>query len=459
MHNRPSAATRNVGLIAQELSALGHVSPELWAMIIDEERTQASEILTHQEEAYAVVPRIYRQEGRSLVDCHDQDLITVIDDGVGEMRRQLLADVPGADWELKRREAERKNAGKILAMPSGTVCVEISGSPYDKPEAEREAQHYTNLTMVRMSYKTAQNQVFQYNYVLPVSSPEFLQAVQTKLGRKQEDQFMGSEELLRNPILEKVDQSPEMVAKRYDSLIGAALLEASVGQGAVRMIKKTIENRREAWEFINSEAQSDIDRELQTTMVQAAYLSPEEWGRAMDAIRSGYWKELKDRFCGNKTTVHGGGLLMAAAARAVVDGDVFIACGNTVLATEFATNSSNSSAALRAEIVKSLLEDVTGSGSCGACGAKGKLFGCGLCGGCNKRWCDIFVLTGKKTEIKDLAYLRYSRLTQESPTDKSETLAEYWERIGREIKQKREAKRAREEASKLEEENQLARMA
>jgi hypothetical protein len=314
--------------------------------------------------------------------------------------------------------------------------------------------------MIRASFKGYDNKVQQYNYVLPISSPKFLMAVQARLGRQQHEQLISSDELLENPIVQDIDQPIELAAQHFDNLLGAALLEVSVGDSAVRMIKKAIEGRREAWQFITSENNADIHQELKAAIERVALMPADMRDQGMRAVRTGYWKELKDRFQGKKIDAQGGSILISAASRAVVDADVFIACGSTVRATEF-SNSADQSVGVfeRAQQVKDLLEKVRGNGSCGGCGAKGKLFGCGLCSSCNKKWCEIYVRTGKQTDIKDLAYLRYARPDEDSSTNTSETFGQYWERIRREIKQKREIKKVKEEAIKLEDEQRLTQAA
>lgn len=463
--NQPNAATRNVDLMADELAMLGYISPELWAMALDEEDTHAAELLPAQDKmAYATVPRNYRQEDGDLVDKHNQHLTAVLDGGVAHIKERLASGVPGSDWELRRRLAERKNLDRIIDMPTGSVCLEISASPFDKPKPEQKAQHYTDLTIVRASFKGHEGEVDQYNYVLPISSLEFLRAVQSKLGRHGENQILASDELLENPIIEPVDQPIGVAAKKFDSLMGAALLEASVGDSAVRMIKKAIESRREAWQFITSEDNIDLHQELMAAMQSAALLPQSERAEAMDSIRIGFWRELIDRFRGRDIIIREGGVLMAAAARAVVDGDVYIACGSTVSAMAPTTRES---AASRSQTVASLRSEIKGSGSCSACGAKGTLYGCGLCSRCNKKWCDVYEQTGKQLEIKELAYQNYGRDTETAKTstgsllNADETLKEQWARIGREVKQKQEIKKMREAESEARrrEETELARVA
>ena len=438
------AATRNVDFIAHEISLYGQASEGLWEMVLDEEATHAAELLAAQEMAYATVPRSFYIENGDLVDKHNQHLKDVINGGVESIRRSIGQGVPGSAWELRRRLAESRNVDKIIKMDPGQVCVEISASPFDKPETERKAQHYTDLTMIRASFKGYEGVIRQYNYVLPVSSPEFLQAVQTKLGREADDHILSSEELLENPIIQEVDEEHELAARGLDNLIGAALLEVSVGESATRMIRRAILNRREAWQFINSENNNDLRHELKSLMGEAALLPPSERGATMDAIRSGFWKELKDRFSERKIYDQGGGIIMAAAERAVADGDVFIACGSTVRATAIPGNNNLNAAQARTEIVRDLLEKVVGNGSCGACGAKGRLYGCGLCGSCNRKWCDIYQRTGRQTEISELSYQNYSRPGESILDLKVETFKQYWERIGEEIRQKRQIKKLRE---------------
>jgi len=82
----------------------------------------------------------------------------------------------------------------------------------------------------------------------------------------------------------------------------------------------------------------------------------------------------------------------------------------------------------RRKIVKNLREQVIGKGSCSACGAKGKLFGCGLCNACNKEWCDKYESSGEQMAINKLGRAR----SQQKPL-KTESFSEYWARLGRKV--------------------------
>jgi hypothetical protein len=430
--------------MARELAVFGEVSQEVRNMILDEELTHAVEVLAAQEKAYAVVPRIFYKHGEDLLDVHNQSLITVLDGGIESSQIELDDNVPGADWELSRRQAERRNLERIINMAPGTMCVEISLPPIDKPEDEQLAQHYNGLTMLRASIKdqAQPDKITQYGFVLPVSNPDFLLALQQHLGVEPVDRI-DSLKTLQEPIIRPIDQPAESAAKEIDNLIGAALLETSVGYSAVRMIKRAIESRREAWDFVSSDAHHDLHLELLANMEFAAKLDPDERAHAMNAIRSGFWKEYKDRFNNRWHSRLAGKIIAEAASRAVADGDVFIACGSTVNATNFNTKEAASS---RAQVAESLRREVRGSGACQACGANGTLYGCGVfCGRCNDKWCDEYSRSGKQLNAKELAYLSHSR-PSELPKkgieqlSRTETLGQYWQRIGRELRLKREAK-------------------
>jgi hypothetical protein len=84
----------------------------------------------------------------------------------------------------------------------------------------------------------------------------------------------------------------------------------------------------------------------------------------------------------------------------------------------------------RQKVVKNLREEVKGKGNCAACGAKGNLFGCGLCGRCNKEWCDKYEANGEQTPINKLGRFGQGGAESDSGT---ESFAEYWARLGREI--------------------------
>jgi hypothetical protein len=403
-------ANRNLNLMNRELMMAGRVRPETWAMLLDEEKTQASEILAQieqdgQKKAFAAIPRTYFPSSEGLRDRHGQELTRIFDDGVNYIGQQV-GRVPGADWEHQRRQTERQNLEKIINMPEGTVVMEISASPSDKPKHEQSAQHYNGLTMIRASIKAVGDggRVQQYNYAIALDSPEFLLAVQAKLGIA--EPTVDSQQLLENPVIVQSSDSAESTARRIDGLIGAALLESAVGKSTLRMLARAVEQRREAWEFINSPQQADLEHELFIAMSQAAQLDATGRSEAIKAIRTGYWRELIDRFNGRLPAAGSvelaGTILAEAAARAVADGDVFIACGDTVQAKAMTHQQ-------RTEMMHKLRNEVTGNGACQACGKKGMLYGCGLCSGCNKKWCDAYEASGEQTDLKDLAYRRLTR--------------------------------------------------
>ena len=451
----PNALTRNVDLMADELSILGYVTPEVQALTVDEEHTQAVEILAAQERSYAVVPRVFEIKNNDLVDRYGLGLNKILDDGINSIQAEVDGRVPGADWELERRVAERANARKIIAMPPGTMCVETSVTPFDKPEGEQLAQHYTGLTMVRASIKDRHqsNKIIQYNYVLPLPNPDFAITLQEKFGIKGAE--FDSLNLLTNPHMQEFNGDSKQAGQTIDSLIGAALLETSLGHSAVRMIKKAIDQRREAWEFVNSKAHADIDRELLDKMEVASTLPPAQREHMMRAIRSGYHKALKERFNGRQVSAAAGSVLEMAASQAVADGDVFISCGNTVMATAFGAKGS---AASRSATIDSLLSEVKGSGSCVACGARGLLFGCGFCSRCNQIWCGAYK-NGKQLSVEEVAYRGYGRSTTDQ-SDLAEGLLNYFQEVASEVKQRQELQKLKEaRAKKLKEEQELAQAA
>ncbi len=442
--HQPNAANRGIDLMSAEMGIWGEVTPELQAMVLDEELTHAVEILAAQEKGYGVVPRTFYQRGDDLIDIHNQGLRQVLGDGIRCSEAEIDQEILGADWEVERRRAELNNLDTIVAMPANSVCVEISAPPVDKPEDEQLAQHYTGLTMVRVSIKGETNKISQYNYALPISSPEFLHALQYKLGVEPQDHSIDPQRLLETPIIQKLDQPAAEKAREVDNLVGASLLEVAMGHSALRMIKKAIENRRETWEFVSSDTHADIHQELLDNMQQASLLDQDSRHQEMAAIRSGFWKELKDRFNGRRQIGMAAGILQAAASRAVAAGDVFIACGNTVYATEFTSSAmSNSGSVDRSRVVRSLRKEVKGSGSCGGCGAKGTLYGCGLCQKCNKKWCDEYERSGKQLDIKNLAYLNYSRSSDDQAQEGP--IRQHLRRIEAELEAKRLARLERDE--------------
>jgi hypothetical protein len=117
------------------------------------------------------------------------------------------------------------------------------------------------------------------------------------------------------------------------------------------------------------------------------------------------------------------------------NGTEFWGCDSVIAATNTgyvnAEGGQGPSMAERHKIVKDLRKEVKGKGNCAACGAKSDLFGCGLCGACNKEWCDKYELTGEQTPIKKLSRARLNRSRDD--IQQGETFSEYWARLGREI--------------------------
>lgn len=436
-----SALIRSVRLMAEARQRWGTVPPEIKAMILDEELTPVLEVVVDQTtEAYGVVPRSFRVEADDLIDPHGQSLTGVAERGSRWSRQEVKQGVPGAWNELQRRNTEAKNIAKIARMPAGSLLVEVSANPIDWTAEERTAQHYTGLTMIRASVKPYDdpNEVLQFNYVLPnLDTPEAILNLQNRLEIENDGQTIDTNKMLAHPLEKAYDGSALAAGREIDGLLGATLLEKSVGHSALRMIQRAIERRREAWRFITNNEQSDVHSELLAHIEWLATRHPQFWEQELAPIRTGFTRELKDRFLNRHLTtseVVAGSIIVAAASRAAEAGDVYIACGTIVTATEFSTQTA--SAAGRAEAVKSLLENVVGEGECSACGVKGSLYGCGLCSGCNKKWCDIFVMTGNQTAIKNLASSRRQAKAVEQPQQKSPKETE-WQKIVREDNEKK----------------------
>lgn len=459
-----SALTRSVRLMADARQRWGIVPPEIKAMILDEELTPVLEVVVDQTtEAYGVVPRSFRVEGNDLIDPHGQSLTEVSERGSRWSRQEVKRGVPGAWKELQRRNTEAENIARIARMPAGTLLLEISANPIDWTIEERAGQHYTGLTMIRASVKPHDNpsEVSQFNFILPnLDTPEAILNLQDRLGIGSDGETVDTNKILAHPLEKLYDGSAIGTAREIDGLLGASLLEKSVGHSTLRMIQRAIERRREAWRFITNSEQADVHSELLAHIEWLSTRHRQFWEQEMAAIRTGFTRELKDRFLNRQIsapTVEGG-ILVAAASRAAQAGDVYIACGTTVTATEFSTQTAT--AAGRAEAVKPLLENVVGKGECGACGAKGSLYGCGLCSSCNKKWCDIYVRTGEQTAIKDLTSSRSSKSKNAKQSQQKTPKESDWQRIKREVQEKKiirrqqrqleiEAKRKRSQDEKL----------
>ncbi len=455
-----SALTRAVRLMAEERRRLGEVTPELKAMILDEELTPVLEVVVDQtKEAYGIVPRSFRVQGDDLIDPHGQSLAEVAERGREWSRQEVAKETPGAWREYHRRTAEENNVSIIARMPAGTMLVEPSFNPIDWTDEERKAQNYGGLTMLRVSLKPLEtpDKVIQFNYVLPgLDTPEAILAMQEKLGVAKDNRTINTNRALANPLQKSFHGSVLEAGRGIDGLAGIILLEHSLGHSAVRMMKRAIEHRREAWRFITSADQSDVHEELLAHIERLSFAHPQLWDHGMAGIRTGFTKELKDRFLGreqlaSESTTPTNSILEAAAERAVLAGDVFIACGTTINATAFGHESS---AAERAATASKLMMEVSGSGSCSACGAKGLLYGCGVfCYGCNKKWCEEYALTGKQLEAEDLTFSRLVRPSgpKNNRAQKSSAAKGLIEGLAAELAEINERRRAQLQATKARE--------
>jgi hypothetical protein len=153
-------------------------------------------------------------------------------------------------------------------------------------------------------------------------------------------------------------------------------------------------------------------------------------------LRYDIMSSYKQRLDGTWTDLGSLADSVAAAGDAErANGTEFWGCDSVIAATNTgyvnAEGGQGPSMAERHKIVKDLRKEVKGKGNCAACGAKSDLFGCGLCGACNKEWCDKYELTGEQTPIKKLSRARLNRSRDD--IQRGETFSEYWARLGREI--------------------------
>lgn len=425
----PNPTTRSVELFADDLRNFGLVRPETAQAVIDEELTNAAEDTAKTKSGYGVVPRTYYQRGETLVDKYQNDLVEIFDDGIEWCQEEVLAGKPGAGWELERRRADRDNLDKILTLSSGEALIEISSTPLDKPQHERETQGYNGMTHVRVSAKEA-DRVEQSNFFLPTSEPHFLLRLQSLVGMPLGQRTISSQQLLERPI------TTQLNVKEIESLIGVALLDLSPDHAILAMVKKAASARREAWEFVSSDEHGELRRELERKISELASLPSQWWLNGINDLRKGFLKELRERYDGNVSAAKYGEVIGTAAAQAVADGDVFITCGGAIESTAPVASGSS-----RSSVANKLRNEVKGSGTCTACGAAGPLYGCGVfCKACNDVWCDKY-LTGEQLSAKQIRYLRHVKLAGRANETKQwdffEELARYWHQLKREAAAKK----------------------
>ena len=398
--------TRSVELFCLDLRYYGQVRPETAQAVIDEEQTNAAEDIARVKSKYAAVPRMYFQKDHDLVDIHGNHLKEVLSDGVKWAENDAASMVPGANWELARRQAELKNLERFIESEPGTVFVEISAPP-QKPTHELRQQGYCEMTHVRISAKGLTNKVLQHNLYLPHANTKFSERLQEMLGA---DVVYGeAQRLLENPIVLTGADNLQASIKEVENLCGAALLNTDADKSILQMIKKASGAKKEAWAFVSSEAHTDLNTELRQKIAKLSKEDPRFWGSGMEEIRTGYLKELRERYDGKIRKANAGSIIDAAAAQAVADSDVFITCGGTIEARGVKA----AALASAAEVAAKLRYEVKGSGTCQACGAKGSLYGCGvMCGECNRIWCAEYAKSNGKRELSysQVRYLRLGKL-------------------------------------------------
>lgn len=437
--------TRSVELFANDLETYGVVQPETVQAAIDEELTSAAEDIAKAKSDFGVVPRTYYQRRNDLVDIYGNSLTNIHEYGIKWCEEEYAAGKPGAEWELKRRQTEANNLKDLVAMEPGYLYIETSATPLDKPKHEQEAQGYNGMTFVRATAKENGGIISQRNIILPTSEPVFLLRIQSLLDVPIEERTINSQALLEMPL------TRQMTFKELESLIGVAVLESMPDHAVVTMLQKSITARREAWEFVSSDEHEELWRELSEKITELASTHPNWWLNGMVKLRKGFLKEFRERYDGKVSSALYGDVIGTAAAKAVVDGDVFIVCGGVVetINPDSTDNDSLSTIAYK------LRNEVKKSGSCSACGAKGKLYGCGVfCRACNGIWCDKFEKFGQQLTAKQIRYLRFAKfnnsIKSEEKLDIFSELSRYWQKLKQEteIKQLRREKEAALKAQK-----------
>lgn len=381
----------------------GEVRSETAQAVIDEEQTNAAEDIARVKSKYAAVPRMYFQRDQDLVDIHGNHLKEVLSDGVKWAEKDATSLIPGADWELARRQAELKNLERFIESEPGTVLVEISIPP-QKPVHELRQQGYCEMTHVRISAKGLSSKVLQHNLYVPKISAEFSESLQRSLGA--ETFYEDAQQLLENPIVLTGAGHLQATVKQVENLCGAALLNTDADKSILQMIKKAAGAKKEAWAFVSSDVHTDLNTELRHKITKLSKEDPSFWASGMKEIRRGYLKELRQRYDGKIRKADVGSIIDAAAAQAVADSDVFITCGGTIEARSAKATGQASAT----EVAAKLINEVRGSGTCQACGAKGSLYGCGvMCGECNRIWCAEYTKSNGKKELS-YSQVRYLRL-------------------------------------------------
>lgn len=423
---RPRSETRIIEKIEGQIDSRLSTN-RLRDLTIAEEQTHAAEILALVT-GRAIIPREYTLEDYDLYSEDGDTLRQILDDGIVDSEAQIIEGKPGASKELQRRKIERANLDHITSLPVGFALIESSAADLTWTKEERRAQGYPDHTMVRLTARLSPSTFKQLNIILQTSDLSIINRCRRMIEPGVSD-ILSSEELLKSPQIVGVSDSDiESLARVIEteyvrstmSFSASGLAKTALGRVVMkRKIAKELA-KTNSWEYVVS--QPDVFNVLFDSFVSASMLDRDDWFNAAAVVRGGAWYKLIERFEGrDKTnTIVDPEELRRSAQCAATAGIAFTGCGGTI---EMKSVLGGSSFMDRMFESATLMNTRAGRGCCASCGASGDLYGCGaFCQGCNKIWCEEYVLSGGQLEAKEVKcrirtkakqekYYKYARAT------------------------------------------------
>lgn len=409
-----SAETKSIAKIDRDIRAHGCLLPKTRLEIVDEEKTQAAEILAAVTKR-GCVPREYTLETGELLDEYGYSLRQVLEYGVSDAEEKAASGVIGAAKELERRRAELYVLkAQIMVMPTGTACVEWSAADNSWSEQELEAHGYPGDTHVRLTTRLDHKTFRQYNIILQGSELDVINECRRSIHPNAEPLDSALEVLQHPQIIYFDDGKSSDFIEQIRTDFSGALFSANKPRAILNMLKNSFRKHKDAWEYVNEN--DDIFNALVDSFELRAGSDPAEWRELADQARGGAWQLLLERYSG-KIAKHNkhvtSASVGAAGQRAAAAGAVFIACGGSV--SMKSSQPEDISSLDRTGIVETLLRIKGGRGVCQSCDKDGELYGCGaFCEHCNKVWCEEYALTGYQLQPKEILikkYFAYSRGT------------------------------------------------
>lgn len=389
--------------IEHDIKTFGYCSEQTKKQIIDEEKTHAAEIVA--SACYETdIPREYYLRNDDIFDGHGVSLKNVLEKGIKHIEQGHFKK-NGWEWELKRRKSESKNLEKIISMPEGLACIEISSTDISKPESELKSWGYSGSTLVRVTYKNNNGILTQRNVMFNISDIKTLNMLRKEIDFNS-DYINNSDELLSSPLFVSVNNGNlDCFVAEIKNFIKEQESSRKPLNYLLNVVKRSKNANNNSWEVVKDHYIFEEMFNEMTSLVNNNIFSETD----INLIRAGAWQVLLDQVSSSKNTMATPSI-NNGKARALSLGAVFTSCGGTIT-LESPANSYTSGFFDRYQTAKSLLDRISISGTCKACGVSAMMYGCGVyCRGCNSIWCQEYIDTGRQLSHKEILEKKYKFL-------------------------------------------------